>query len=137
MITGRYSQGVITAQSLTMGRDWWPGARSTVTGEEVGFEELGGAPTHNTRSGLPPSPTRRCRASRLLDELGAAPDDAVPLLIGAGQEAGDVDERQHRHVERVTEAQRLVGDDTHGRPSTRPTLASAEPKTLRHRLLHV
>ena len=24
MITGRYSQGVIAAQSLTMGRDWWP-----------------------------------------------------------------------------------------------------------------
>ena len=64
-----------------------------------------------------------------VDELGAAADDAVPLLVGAGQEAGDVDEGQHRHVERVAgaheprgllrrvdveragELHRLVGDD--------------------------
>ena len=39
-----------------------------------------------------------------VDQLGAAPDDAVPLLVGAGQEAGDVDEGEHRDVERVAGA---------------------------------
>jgi hypothetical protein len=47
-----------------------------------------------------------------VDQLRAAADDAVPLLVGAGQEAGHVDERQHRDVERVAgahEARRLLG----------------------------
>ena len=38
-----------------------------------------------------------------VDQLRAAADDAVPLLVGAGQEAGDVDEGQHRDVEGVAE----------------------------------
>ena len=39
----------------------------TVTGEEVEFEELGGAMTHNTKSGWPTSPpTTRRAASRTL-----------------------------------------------------------------------
>ncbi len=36
-----------------------------------------------------------------VDDLGAAVDDAIPLLVGAGQEAGHVDEGQHRNVEGV------------------------------------
>ena len=39
-----------------------------------------------------------------VDQLGTAPDDPVPLLVGAGQEAGHVHEGQHRHVERVAGA---------------------------------
>src|SRR5690606_39615189 len=35
------------------------------------------------------------------DQLGAAPDDAVVLLVHARQEAGDDDEGQHRDVEGV------------------------------------
>jgi hypothetical protein len=64
-----------------------------------------------------------------VDELGAAADDAVPLLVGAGQEARDVDEGEDRDVEGVAgahepgrllrgvdveaagELHRLVGDD--------------------------
>ena len=46
-----------------------------------------------------------------VDQLGAAPDDAGMLLADAGQEAGHVDERQDRHVERIAgadEARRLL-----------------------------
>ncbi len=39
-----------------------------------------------------------------VDQLRAAADDAVPLLVGAGQEAGHVDEGQHRDVEGVAGA---------------------------------
>ncbi len=38
------------------------------------------------------------------EELRAMLDDAAVLLIGAGEEAGHVDERQHRDVEGVAEA---------------------------------
>jgi hypothetical protein len=66
-----------------------------------------------------------------VDELGAAADDAVPLLVGAGQEARHVDEGQDRHVEgvagaheprgllggvdveRAGELHRVVGHDAH------------------------
>ena len=74
-----------------------------------------------------------------VDQLRAAADDAVPLLVGAGQEAGHVHEGQHRDVERVAgaheargllrrvdvegarELHRLVGDD-----ADRPALDPAE-----------
>src|SRR5262249_48483087 len=36
-----------------------------------------------------------------VDQFGAAPDDAVPFLAGAGQETGYVDEGEYRDVERV------------------------------------
>ena len=47
-----------------------------------------------------------------VDQLRAAPDDALPLLRRAGQEAGHVDEGQHRDVEGVAgahEPRRLLG----------------------------
>ncbi len=68
------------------------------------------------------------------DQLGAAPDDPVPLLVGARQEARHVDERQDREAERVAgphepggllggvdvqragHVQRLVGDHAHRVP---------------------
>src|SRR6185369_5512770 len=36
-----------------------------------------------------------------VEQLGAAPDDAVVLLVGAGKEAGDVDQHHDRDVEAV------------------------------------
>src|SRR4029079_4485289 len=36
-----------------------------------------------------------------IDELGAAPDDSVPFLVGTGKEAGDIDEGDDGNVERV------------------------------------
>ena len=39
-----------------------------------------------------------------VDELRAAPDDAVPLLFGARQEPGNVHKGQNRDVERVARA---------------------------------
>src|SRR5699024_12033835 len=39
-----------------------------------------------------------------VDELRAAADDAAVLLVRAGQEAGDVDEREDGQVERVAQA---------------------------------
>ena len=66
------------------------------------------------------------------DELGAAADDALPLLVGAGQEPRNVDEGQDgdvegiagadeasgllggRDVEGARHGQRLVGDDADG-----------------------
>src|SRR5690606_6808407 len=65
-----------------------------------------------------------------VQELGPAPDDPVPLLIGAGQEAGHVNEGEYGDVEgvagayeaggllgggdveRAGEVHRLVGHDT-------------------------
>ena len=44
-----------------------------------------------------------------VDQLRAAADDAVPLLVGAGQEAGHVDEGQHRDVEGVAGAHEAGG----------------------------
>ncbi len=44
-----------------------------------------------------------------VDELRAAADDAVPLLAGAGQEAGHVHEGQHRDVEGVAGAHEAGG----------------------------
>ena len=44
-----------------------------------------------------------------VDQLGPAPDDAVPLLARAGQEAGYVDERDHRDVEGVARAHEARG----------------------------
>src|SRR6185437_742450 len=39
-----------------------------------------------------------------VEELGAVRDDAAVLLVGAGEEAGDIDERAQRDVEAVAEA---------------------------------
>ena len=39
-----------------------------------------------------------------VEQLGAVPDDAAVLLVRAGQEAGHVDERDERDVERVARA---------------------------------
>ena len=39
-----------------------------------------------------------------VEQLGAVADDAAVLLVGAGQEAGHVDERDERDVERVARA---------------------------------
>src|SRR5699024_1696804 len=39
-----------------------------------------------------------------VDEFRAAPDDAVPLLIRAGQETGNIHKGQHGDVERVAGA---------------------------------
>lgn len=73
-----------------------------------------------------------------VEQLGAAPDDAVVLLVGAGQEAWDVDEHDDRDVEAVAGPHEaggfLGGVDVEaagelggwfatmptGRPSTRP-----------------
>ena len=41
-----------------------PDVIKTVTGEEVTFEELGGAHTHNTKSGIRPLPGHRRGATR-------------------------------------------------------------------------
>ena len=53
-----------------------------------------------------------------VDQLGAAPDDALPLLRRAGQEAGHVDEGEHREVEGVAGAHEarglLAGVDVEG-----------------------
>ena len=77
-----------------------------------------------------------------VQQLGAAADDAVPLLPDAGQVAGDVDDHDQRDTERVAhpheprrllrggrveaaaEAQRVVGDEADGAP--------AEPAQRRH-----
>ena len=87
-----------------------------------------------------------------VDQLGAAADDAVPLLLGAGQEAGHVDEGQHRDVERVAgphepggllgrvdvqragELHRLVGDDA-DRAALDP--AEADDDVRREQRLHL
>ena len=39
-----------------------------------------------------------------IQQLGAVHDDAVPLLVGSGQESGHVFEDQQRNIERVAEA---------------------------------
>jgi len=69
-----------------------------------------------------------------VEQFRAAPDDAVVFLVGAGQEAGDVDERDDRNIEGVAGADearsllrrvdiqtagelgRLVGDDADADP---------------------
>ena len=48
-------------------------------------------------------PRHGCLAVRV-EQLRAVADDAAVLLVGAGQEAGDVDERDERDVERVARA---------------------------------
>src|SRR6202042_980098 len=45
-----------------------------------------------------------------VEELGAVADDPVPLLVGTGQEAGDIGEGQDRHVVAI------AGADEAGRP---------------------
>ena len=50
---------------------------------------------------------RRLRVG--VDQLGAAADDAVVLLVDAGQEAGHVHEGDHRHVEGVAGAHEARG----------------------------
>src|SRR6185437_15877342 len=73
-----------------------------------------------------------------VEQLGAAPDDAVVFLVSAGQEAGHVDKHDDRNVEAVAGADEpgrfLRGVDVQaagelggllatmptGRPSTRP-----------------
>src|SRR5215210_1298860 len=44
-----------------------------------------------------------------VDQLGAAPDDALPLLGGPGEEAGHVDEGEHREIEGVAGADEAGG----------------------------
>ena len=54
---------------------------------------------------------RHGRLAVRVQQLGAVADDAAVLLVGAGQEAGHVDERDERDVERVArahEARRLL-----------------------------
>src|SRR6185437_739539 len=46
-----------------------------------------------------------------VEELGAVRDDAAVLLVGAGEEAGDVDERAEGDVEAVAEADEARGLD--------------------------
>ena len=98
---------------------------------DVGAEVLGAHHVVGAAVGLA-GDDRDQRDGRLgvgVDQLRAAADDAVPLLVGAGQEAGHVDEGQHRDVEGVAgaheaggllggvdveaagELHRLVGDD--------------------------
>ncbi len=73
-----------------------------------------------------------------VQQLRSATHDTVPLLTHAGQVAGDVDDHDERDTERIahpheargllrggrveaaTEAQRVVGNQTHG-PSRKPT----------------
>ena len=80
---------------------------------------------------------RHDRLGERVQQLGAAAHDAVPLLADAGQVAGDVDEHDQRHAERVAhphepgrllrrrrvqaaaEAQRVVRDDADG-PAAEP-----------------
>ena len=87
-----------------------------------------------------------------VEQLRAAPDDAVPLLSGTGKETGHVDERQYRKVERVAgahepgrllrrgdvqaagEVHRLVGHHT-DRPPLHP--AEADHDVLRVQRLYL
>ncbi len=44
-----------------------------------------------------------------IEELGSVRDDAAVLLLGPAEEAGNIDERHERDVERITEADKARG----------------------------
>ena len=78
---------------------------------EVGEHVLGGHDVVGAAVGLArdDGELRDRRLGEGVEQLRAVADDPAPLLVGAGQEAGDVDERDDRDVERVAGAHEARG----------------------------
>ena len=83
----------------------WPGQ------VDIGAEVLGAHDVIRPAVGLPgdDGDLGDGRLGIRIDELGAAPDDAIPLLAGAGEEAGNVDEGEDRDIEGVAGADEPSG----------------------------